>query len=145
MAQENVEVVRSMIAAWNQRDQRASLALWDPDGEIDWSRSTGPLKGIYRGHGERDIFWSEFMTTFVEAKLEAHSFTEAGADIVVPNTVHIRGREGIEVTARSALVFTLENRKITRMRLFQEHAEALEAVGLPGQDARTGARRADFR
>jgi ketosteroid isomerase-like protein len=59
-----------------------------------------------------------------------HGFTEAGSEVVVPNTAHVRGREGIEVIARSAFVFTVENGQITRLRLFQERAEALEAAGL---------------
>ena len=49
---------------------------------------------------------------------------------MVRNTAHMRGREGIEVIARSTQVFTLENGQITRLRLFQERAEALEAAGL---------------
>jgi len=51
---------------------------------------------------------------------------------VVPNTAHIRGRQGIEVLARSTFVFTVENGQIARLRLFQERAEALEAAGLSG-------------
>jgi hypothetical protein len=89
MSQENVEIVQRSIETWNQHNLSAAAALWNPDGEIDWSRSRGPLKGIYRGQGEREIFWSEFM-----------------------------------------LVYTIENGAITRMRMFQEGAEALEAVGL---------------
>jgi hypothetical protein len=34
------------------------------------------------------------------------------------------------VSARSTQVFTVENGQITRLRLFQERADALEAVGL---------------
>jgi ketosteroid isomerase-like protein len=49
---------------------------------------------------------------------------------VVPNTAYRRGREGIEVIARSTFVFTVENGQITRLRMFQERAEALQAVGL---------------
>jgi hypothetical protein len=49
---------------------------------------------------------------------------------VVPNTAHIRGRDGIEVVARSTYVFTVENGQITRQRMFQGRAEALEAAGL---------------
>ena len=49
---------------------------------------------------------------------------------MVPNTAHMQGREGIEVVARSAFVYTVENGQITRLRLFQERAEALEAAGL---------------
>ncbi len=72
------------------------------------------------------MFWS----TFEEGHLETHGLTEAGAEIVVPNTAHFRGREGIEVIARSTLVFKVEKGQITCLRLFQERAEALEAAGL---------------
>ena len=59
-----------------------------------------------------------------------YELTEAGSDVVVPNTTTFRGRQGIEVVARSAFVITVENGQITRYRLFQEPAEALEAAGL---------------
>ena len=55
---------------------------------------------------------------------------EAGSEVVFSNTAHMRGREGIEVSARSVLVFNVENGQIARLRLFQDRAEALEAVGL---------------
>jgi ketosteroid isomerase-like protein len=67
---------------------------------------------------------------FEEIELETHGFTQAGSEVVVPNTAHLQGREGIEVIARSAFVFAVENGQITRMRMFQERAEALEAAGL---------------
>ena len=49
---------------------------------------------------------------------------------MVPNTAHIRGRQGIEVVARRPFVYTVENGQITRQRMFQDEAEALEAAGL---------------
>jgi ketosteroid isomerase-like protein len=106
------------------------LAWFSPDGEIDWSRSRGPLKGVYRGQGELEVFWDAFWSTFEDVQVEMQGFTEVGSEVVVPNTAHIRGRQGIEVVARSTFVFTIENGHITRLRLFQERAEALEAVGL---------------
>jgi ketosteroid isomerase-like protein len=72
------------------------------------------------------VFWS----TFEDVHIETHGLLEAGSEVVVLNTAHMRGRDGIEVVARSALVDTVESGKITRLRLFQERAEALEAVGL---------------
>ena len=104
--------------------------MFRSDAEIDWSRARGPFKGVYRGHGEREAFWNEFWSTFEEAEIETYDFTEAGSEVVVSNTAHFRGREGIEVIARSAFVFTVENGQITRLRMFQERAEALEAAGL---------------
>ena len=59
-----------------------------------------------------------------------HGFTEVGSEVVASNTAHVRGREGIEVVARSTFTWTVENGQITRFRMFQERAEALEAAGL---------------
>ena len=127
---ENVETVRGYNDAWNRRDLTAWLALLSSGAEVDWSRSRGPLKGVYRGRGERETFWNEFFSTFEEARIEAQGFTEAGSEVVVSLTARFRGREGIEVTARSASVYTVEGGQITRLRMFQERAEALEATGL---------------
>jgi ketosteroid isomerase-like protein len=132
MSEENVEIVRRQTEAWNRRDMTTWLASFHADGELDWSRSRGPLKGVYRGYGGLKTFWGEFWSTFEDVQLEMHGFTEEGSEVVVPNTAHLRGRQGIEVVARSTFVFTVENGQVTRLRLFQEPAEALEAAGLPG-------------
>ena len=130
MSKENVETVRRNIEAWNRRDLTRWLALFRSDADVDWSRSRGPLKGVYRGHCELEVFWDAFWTTFEDVQVEMHSFTEEGSEVVVPNTAHLRGRQGIEVIARSTFVFTVENGQITRFRMFQKRAEALEAAGL---------------
>jgi ketosteroid isomerase-like protein len=132
MSKENVEIVRRGIEAWNRRDLIRWLSLWSPAGEVDWSRSMGPLKGVYRSHNALETFWNEFWSTFEEVELETHGFTQTGPHIVVSNTAHLRGREGIEVIARSTFVFTVENGLIARLRMFQGRDEALEAAGLSG-------------
>jgi ketosteroid isomerase-like protein len=129
MSQENVEVVRRCIEAWDVKDLPTWMALFRPDAEADWSRSRGPFKGVYRGHRELEVFWNVWLM-FEETLIEAHGFTPAGSEVVVPNTTRFRGREGIEVIARSTFVFTVENPQITRLRMFQERDEALEAIGL---------------
>jgi ketosteroid isomerase-like protein len=130
VSEENVETVQRHIEGWNRRDLKAWLASYHPEAEIDWSRSRGPLKGVYRGHGEHEAFWGEFWSTFQDIQLETHGLIEAGSEVVFSNTAHLRGREGIEVSARSTQVFTVENGQISRLRLFQDPAEALEAAGL---------------
>jgi ketosteroid isomerase-like protein len=130
MSQSNVEVVRRHMEAWNRCDLTTLSTLWRSDGEIDWSRARGPLKGVYRGQGEREAFWNEFWSTFEAVELDLSDFRQAGPYVVASNTAHMRGRDGIEVTARSTSVYTLEDGLIIRLRMFQERAEALEAAGL---------------
>jgi len=130
MSQENVEVAQRMQDAFNRQDLATWLATFRAEAEIDWSRSRGPQKGVYRGHREFVDFWDVFWETFEDVQVELHGFTEVGSEVVASNTAHIRGREGIEVVARSTFLWTFENGQITRFRMFQERAEALEAVGL---------------
>ena len=131
MSDQNAATVRRGIEAWNRRDLKSFLAAHSPDVEFDWSRSRGPFQGIYGGRDGLEALWNEFYSTFTEVRIEAHGFTESGpSDVVVPNTAHMRGRDGIEVKARSAFVFTVEGGLIARLRMFQALPEALEAAGL---------------
>jgi ketosteroid isomerase-like protein len=130
MSRENVEVVRRSVDAWNRRNQKAWLALYHPEVEVDWSRSRGPLKGLYHGRAALQSFWNDYWSIFEAAQLEVHDFIDSGSEVVVPNTAHVRGRQGIEAVARSNFVYTVENGQIKRFRMFQERAEALAAVGL---------------
>ena len=62
-------------------------------------------------------------------------FIACGEHVVVPNRTHLRGRDRVKVEAQSALVVTVRNGRILKWRLYQERAEALQAVGLSEQDA----------
>jgi len=130
VSQENVEVVKRMIDAYNQRDLAGLEAFSHPDVELDWSASRGFVAGVYRGFDEFERFWRSYFDAFEEMAAEPERFIDAGESVVVPNMVHIRGRDGIEVSARSAIVFTFRSHRITRMCLYQETEQALKAVGL---------------
>ena len=55
--------------------------------------------------------------------------------VLVPNRTSFRGRESVRVEARSVLVYTVRSGRIVKIRLYQERAEAFEALGLSEQDA----------
>jgi ketosteroid isomerase-like protein len=129
MSQENVEIVRGAIDAFNRRDLEAWEALSHPDVEVDWSASRGLEAGVYRGHEETDRFLRTF-ETFERVVLEPERFIDAEDSVVVPNTSRFMGREGIETVAWSALVYELRDGRVERIRLYQDMAEALNAAGL---------------
>lgn len=130
MSQEKVEVVKQALDAFNRRDIEALQALHAPDMELDWSASRGFVAGVYRGFDEFQRFWTEYFDAFEEIAVEPDRFIHAGESVVVPNVVRMRGRDGIQVSARSTLVYTVRNRKISRLCLYQETEEALQALGL---------------
>ena len=128
MSQENVEIVRRFYEGWNRRDLSGGLQDLHPDGEVDWSRSRGPEQGVYRGVEAIERFAQQWLDLFDEVRIEPKEFIDTGEYVVVPNVVMARGRDGIEVAARNTQVFTLRDGTIVRIRLYQERAEALEAV-----------------
>jgi ketosteroid isomerase-like protein len=130
MSEENVELVRQALDAYTRRDVEAMRALTDPAVELDWSASRGWLARVYRGVEEVLRFYAGYFEAFTEIAFEPERFIEAGDWVVVPNVAHQRGRDGIEVSARSTLLFTVSAGKIARICLYQETHEALEAVGL---------------
>jgi ketosteroid isomerase-like protein len=129
MSQENVEVVRAAIEAYNRGDLESVLMAAPPDFEIDLSRAAGPLHGVYRLDQVRQ-FRDEFLESWQSIRIEPHEFIDAGADVVVPWTMHLIGRDGIEVQARVTWTWTIRDGNIKRPGLYQERQEALEAVGL---------------
>jgi ketosteroid isomerase-like protein len=130
VSKDDVDLVQRSLEAWNRCDLSAWSASFHPDGELDWSRARGPFKGVYTGAREREAFWEVFWSTFEDIRIETHGFTEVDSEIVVPNTAHIRGREGIEVVSKTAFVFTVEDGQITCLRMHQDRDEAFESVGL---------------
>jgi ketosteroid isomerase-like protein len=131
MPEESVEIVRRAYAAFNKRDIEALAALTDPDLIMDWSRSMGPQRNVYRGReGIREWIagMDEAFETFEVAPLE---FRGSGSRIVVPTRVGGRGRgSGATVEAQGATVWELRDGKVVKMTLYQSRQEALDAAAL---------------
>jgi ketosteroid isomerase-like protein len=129
MSQENVEIVRAAIDAYNRGDLDAALKDAAPDSEIDMSRAVGVFRGVYSPNQMRRI-WEGWREAWESDQFGADEFIDAGEHVVTPFTNHLRGRDGIEVTARGVWVWTIRDEAIVRVCLYQEREEALEAAGL---------------
>jgi ketosteroid isomerase-like protein len=130
MSQKNVEIVRAALDAYARRDVVAMTALNDPDVEADWSESRGWFAGVYRGNDAVMRFYEDYFQAFEMFVIDVESYIPAGDSVVVPNVARQRGREGIELSARSTFVFKVRDRRITHIRLYQNTGEAFKAVGL---------------
>jgi ketosteroid isomerase-like protein len=102
MSQKNVEVVRRGFAAYNRRDLDGILETWAPDAVLDWSNSRGFDAGVFRGHDEIRAFWQRLLDAFDDVRVEIDDPLEVKDGLfLVENVAHMRGRDGIEVQARS--------------------------------------------
>jgi ketosteroid isomerase-like protein len=132
VSHKNVKLVRKALDAYTRRDVDALRKVADPDIELDWSASRAWLAGVYRGLDETLRFYEDYFEAFDEIVIKPDRYIDVGDSVVVPNVAHQRGRDGIEVSARSTLVFTVRNRKLVRICLYQETEQALAALGLAG-------------
>jgi ketosteroid isomerase-like protein len=134
MSQENVEIVEAAIDAANRQDWDAMFQDMAPGFELDMSRAVGPVSGVLSLDQLRRAL-EDFAGYWESLRIEPHEFIEAGDLVVVPNTGHLRGRDGIEVSVTVAWVWTIRDGAIERMVMYQSRQDALEALGLSEQDA----------
>ena len=134
MSQENVEIVRAFIDALNREDLEAALKHLGSDFELDFSRAVGPVSGVFKLDQIRALF-DEVFGMWEAIRFEVDEIVEAGDLVVALWTGHLKGRDGIEVQARTAWVCTIRDGTVERLCYYQDRQDAFEAVGLSEQDA----------
>jgi ketosteroid isomerase-like protein len=143
MSQENVEVVRGQIEAFNRGDFSAAIEALDED--VEWqvpyvAALDAPASGLLRGRREMAETFSQWLEAWDSYAFEATEIRGGrGGNVFVAGIQAGRGRaSGVDVTVQTFHVFTVREGKIARMRPFLDRAAALEAAGLSEQDARAG-------
>jgi ketosteroid isomerase-like protein len=129
MSQENVEIVRAAIDAYNRGDIDAAFKDVAPDFEYDQTRAVGMDRGMFNLEEFQSLL-ATFTDSWESFRIGVDELIDAGEDVVMPFTNVARGREGIEVQARGIWVWTIRDGSVVRACLFQERQEALEAAGL---------------
>ena len=131
MSQENVDLVRRTIGAFNSGDWDASLEYMDED--IEWRGADAvPDQDSYFGRDGVRAFWTAWTDNFEGFRLEVEELIDAGDDVVVVTRIRGRGiASGAEVRSNSfAQVARVRDRKIRRWEIYDHTQDALEAVGL---------------
>jgi ketosteroid isomerase-like protein len=142
VSQDNVELVRAVLAAYQDPDMIAVLAsgeidlgLADPDIEWDASRLTQmipDLAQVYRGHDGVRLYWRRWFEAWSELEFE-FDLRDAGDDVVA--LIRDQRQWGRHTGICTELppyaqVFTVRAGKLVRWRTFPDQESALKAVGL---------------
>ncbi len=129
MSQENVEIVRAGIEAWNARDMDAFRELFDP-GVVMRAPEGWPEPGPFVG---REAVMRQFQqqreTWDGDVVVPTGDFIDA-ADRVVVRQVWRGAGHGPQANMEMTQVVTVRKRKIVFQEFFWDHAEALEMLGL---------------
>ena len=133
MSVENVEIVRSICAAWERGD--FSSAEW-AHPEIEYVIEDGPTPGRWMGLAGLKEGWRSWLNAFEDFRAEADEFRELEGERVLA-LVQFSGRgraSGLDVgqtASKGANLFHLRGGKVTRLVTYVDRERALKAIGLP--------------
>lgn len=131
MSQEDLEIIRAgyeRFAATGEfvADLAADDFVWNMSNFHGW-----PERQVYEGIDGARAFLREWMDAWEHWVLEVDALHDAGDKVVVLVRQHGRSKAaGMPLEMSFAQVWTLRNGKQTRMDMYSDREEALEAAGL---------------
>jgi ketosteroid isomerase-like protein len=133
MSQQNVDVIRRAIVAFNAGDIEQMLALADP--ELEWLPAFGAATGgatAYHGHAGFREYWRGTQEIWDHFHFTPERFIDEGETIVVVGrgSGHARG-SGLQIEQPFAMLWRVRAGKPVFGRTFTDHGDALRAAGLP--------------
>ena len=131
MSQENVELVRRSIEAYERGDVEEMLSFFDAESELHSAIVGGAEGNVYRGHDGFRNWLADFSETFEDVRNEWGEFRDLGDRVLVFGHVKARGRgSGVQLDSPMGWVYTVRRGKLVRAEGFLNRAEALQAAGL---------------
>jgi ketosteroid isomerase-like protein len=131
MSQENVELVRKSIGAWNQRDRETLMSYTTSD--VQWE-SGGPAaveQPFYRGRDELARGTEALWETWEEFRLQETDVRDLGDSVLWLGRMQLRGGAShVQLDQEFAIRFSVRDGEIARGKAFPSCQDALEAAGL---------------
>ena len=125
-----MEAVKTLFAAFAERDFEAAAKALDPSVEIHPGIVGGPEGVVYHGVAGMMQFWSDVDAAWAEFRITTEEFQELDGRVLVLGRAFARGRDsGITLDAPAAWIAGLRNRRIVDFRSFSNQDDALEAAG----------------
>jgi len=132
VSEQNVQIIREFLEAFNRRDNAAVLEAIDPD--VEWHPPPDiPNAPIANGRDALTAQWRDWLGAWEEYRFVADEIVEGRGDaVLVIGKESARGKgSGIEVASRRVTaVYELRAGRIVRFKAYLDRAEALQAAGL---------------
>ena len=130
MSAGNVQIVRRLVEAFNDRDLDSMFAVLHPEAALHPLRAQ--LEGkAYVGHdGLRELL-ADFDQDWEYVQMDPEEFREADDGVVVLGRLRARARaSGMDLDVPMGFVWTLRDGRVVHGRTFSDPADALRAAGL---------------
>jgi ketosteroid isomerase-like protein len=140
MISANVELVRSIHAAWERGD--FSSADW-ADPEIEYVHADGPEPGSWNGLTGMAHGFREYLTPWEAFRVEAGEYRELDAErVLVLFTFCARGKssglEASQIRTEGAQLFHVREGKVTRLVQYLDRDGAFDDLGLAPETGSQG-------
>jgi ketosteroid isomerase-like protein len=135
MSSANLDLVRSICAAWESGDY-SSVEWADP--EIDYVFADGPTPGTWTGLAGMAGVWRDWLSAWEDLNVEADEYRELDDErVLVLSRYSGRGKtSGLElgqVGAKAATLFHIRDGKVTRFVGYWDRERALADLGLASE------------
>jgi ketosteroid isomerase-like protein len=132
MSEQNVEIVRRAVEAFNELGFEGVGASGLVTDDIEFHEPPEqPAPRVARGREEMQKLSGEFDEAWENHQSEPREIRTIDADrVLLVSVEHFKGRDGIELEAPFAAIFTLRDGKIASWQAFWDKQKALEAAGL---------------
>ena len=132
MSQDYEQIIAAVIAAFNQGDWDVVFRYGTPDVKWDSTRDLNEERGLYETPEQVKAALKRFYESWQSWHLEITEFIQVDEAVVITReTGHLRGRGGIEVTARTSAVWRFRDGRVSEIVHYREGDDARKAVGLP--------------
>jgi SnoaL-like domain len=128
MAQEDVQLARNAVAAFNRRDVADLVEM--TAGDFEWVTWTGTVE-LTAYHGAEGLArYFQDADVWEVLNLDVREFRDVGGGVLVVGTFHARGGgSGAEIHVPYYSAFFTSGGKLARVLSFRTEEEALRAVG----------------
>jgi ketosteroid isomerase-like protein len=139
MSEENVQLIRTALAAWSRGDLDAVLELTHPDVEYRTSGAFPGLRTVYQGREGFARFTREFRDPWEEITFTPDRLVDAGDQVAVLGRFDARGRDGIVVGKELGFVFTMRDGLATNISAYADWDTTLAGLEPEqAEDVRSG-------
>jgi ketosteroid isomerase-like protein len=129
MSEQNLEVVKRAISAINERDVEAYVSVCTPDFEL--INPIAAMEGPDRGEEGVRSFFDGISEAARKFELEVEHLEPLEGDRVLARlTLNLETTGGYPQRQPITNLYELEDGRLSRVRVFFDRAEALEAAGL---------------
>jgi ketosteroid isomerase-like protein len=129
MSEENVELVRAGIEAFNRRDIDGLVRGCDP--EVRWEHWLADLQGHLTGVDAVRAWHEDLARHFDRWRVDCDDFRDLGDRVMALGTIRAVGKESrVETEQPYTIVVTFRNGLVTHFIDYGDRDRALEAAGL---------------